>query len=181
MVLSGPSGVGKTLFVKRALKEYPQFKNTVTYTTRAPREGEKPGEHYYFVDSKQFEKFIKEGKFVEFAEVHGELYGTSHDEVCRIWKEKKTIIKDLDIQGAESIKKSYPQSLTLFIYPPNMEVLKERLEKRGVQDTNNLEKRLVSARKEIAKGRLYDFKIVNDNFEEAWQEFKKIIEKSNVL
>ncbi len=181
IVLSGPSGVGKTLFLEKTLKEYSQFKSTVTYTTRPLRMQEKEGDHYYFIDSKKFQKMRHEGQFAEFANVHKEWYGTSYDEISRIWGSKKSIVKDLDVQGAKSIKKIYPHAITVFIYPPNMEELKKRLAKRGFNDINNLKERLASAEKEMAEGRIYDFKIINDDFEEAWKEFKKIIEKSQNL
>ena len=181
IILSGPSGVGKTLFLQRALKEYPQFKSTVTYTTRPPRDLEESGNHYHFVSLKEFTKNHEEGRFAEIAKVHNQYYGTAYEEIYRIWKDKKIIIKDLDIQGAKSIKKIYPNAITVFIYPPNIEELKNRLIKRGLSDTNNLEERLSSSENEMAEGRNYDFKIVNDDFEEAWKEFKKIIEQSKVL
>ncbi len=181
IILSGPSGVGKTLFLERTLKEYPHFENTVTYTTRSPRNQEKPGNHYHFIDLKEFKKLDAEGRFMETAKVHNEWYGTPYDEVYRIWKNKKSVIKDLDVQGAKSIKKIYPHAITIFIYPPNMEELKKRLINRGFKGVNDLEERFTSAEREMAEGRIYDFKIINDVFEEAWEEFKKIIDKSKIL
>jgi len=181
IILSGPSGVGKTLFLNKTLKSYPQFENTITYTTRTPRQNEKNGEYYYFISDQEFQKRLKEGQFAESAKVHSYWYGTAYEEIYRVWNRNKSIIKDLDIQGAKSIKSIYPKAITVFLYPPDMEILTQRLRQRGIKDINNLKQRLGVAAQEIAEGQSYDFKIVNDNFEPAWQEFKKIIEKSIIL
>lgn len=181
IVLSGPSGVGKTAFLEKILKEYPQFQNTVTYTTRVSRAGEKHGDIYYFVNLEQFNKMRDAGQFAEHAEVHKKWYATSYNEIHKLWKAGKAIIKDLDIQGAKSIKKRYPQAVTIFIYPPNIDTLKKRILKRGLKDINNLEERLLTAQQEMAEGHSYDFKIINDDFDQAWQELKKIIEKAKDL
>lgn len=177
MVFSGPSGVGKTAFLQKVLQEYPQFKNTVTYTTRLPRKDEKHGEIYYFISPEEFESKKKRGDFAEQALVHKKWYATSYDEIHKLWSSKKHIIKDLDIQGAQSIKKIYPQALTVFIYPPNIYELKKRILKRGLKDINNLDERMLIAQKEMAEGKNYDYQIVNDDFKQAWQEIKDIIKK----
>ena len=178
IVISGPSGVGKTVFLEKILKEYPQCDNTVTYTTRPPREDEKDGEIYHFIDLKTFNEMRDSGEFIESANVHGQWYATAHKEVQKLWDQKKTIVKDLDIQGAQSIKSWHPKAVTIFIHPPSIDELKKRILKRGKKNINNIEKRLQRAQEEIAKARQYDHQIMNDDFERAWQELKKIIEKA---
>ena len=178
VIVSGPSGVGKTLFIEKSLKRFPQLSNTTSWTTRAPREGEKEGGFYYFITKNQFEKMKEQGEFLEWEQVHNELYGTSKAEVERLWKENKAIIKDLDVQGCFSIKKIFPHSVSIFIYPPSIDELRNRILKRGAETEETLKKRLSIAAQEMAQGRKYDFKIVNNTFEEAWQEFQDILNQS---
>ena len=176
LVLSGPSGVGKTSFIERVLQEYPQFQKLLSYTTRAPRANEKQGQNYNFISGKEFGEMKEEKAFVEWAEVYGDFYATGFKQVYQAWDSKKSIIKDLDIQGGRSIKKTFPHAVTIFIYPPSLFELKKRLSRRGTEGKEALDKRLTEAENEISEGQFYDFKIVNNNFEEAWLELKKIIE-----
>ncbi len=198
IVVSGPSGAGKTLFIEKTLELYPQFQNTVSYTTRPPRKGEtapppageplsagpagartgkalRGGKFYYFVSSEEFDGLEKQGRLVERAWVHGHRYGTAFHELERLWGAGKSIIKDLDIQGARSIKKAFPQAVTVFIYPPSIDELKSRLIKRGTEGEKALRQRLSAAEREMAEGRWFDFKITNDVFKEAWSEFQRIL------
>ena len=175
VIVSGPSGVGKTLFIQKALKCFPVFSNTVSWTTRPPRQKEKNGGFYYFATEEKFTQMRDQGEFLEWAKVHGDFYATSKKEVERLWQAKKAILKDLDVQGCQSVKKVFPHSVSIFIYPPSIYELKTRLEKRGAEETKKLEKRLSIAAQEMAQGAEYDFKIVNDSFESAWQEFKNIL------
>lgn len=175
VIVSGPSGVGKTLFIQKSLESFPQFSNTISWTTRTPREGEKSGEFYHFITKEEFEKLKKEGAFLEWAEVHKNFYATAKEEVQRLWSHNKAIIKDIDVQGCRSIKKVYPESLSLFIYPPSIQELKKRLIKRGAMEDAQMEIRLSKALEEMSQAREYDFKIVNDSFEEAWDEFQSIL------
>ena len=178
VIVSGPSGVGKTLFIEKSLKIFPQFSNTVSYTTRAPRKGEKNGQFYYFITKKEFNELKNKGEFLEWAQVHNEFYAIPKKEVEQLWSEKKAIIKDIDVQGCRAIKKIYPESLSVFIYPPSIHELKNRLLKRGQHDDSQMEKRLSKAVEEMAQAREYDFKIVNDSFEKAWEEFQNILKQS---
>ena len=114
-ILSGPSGVGKTVFLKKSLEEFPSLKCIASYTTRKKREGEKEGETYFFVSHEEFEKLKNEGELLEWEEVHGEFYATAKKEVERVWSEEKAIIKDVDVRGFSSIKKIYPHSTGIFI------------------------------------------------------------------
>ena len=178
VIVSGPSGVGKTLFIEESLNKMPQFSNTVSWTTRHPRKGEKEGAFYHFITRDQFEQLKAQGEFLEWAQVHEELYATSKKEVERLWRKGKAIIKDVDVQGCRSIKKVFPHSVSVFIYPPSINELKKRILKRGSSTKNQLDDRLANAVQEMAQGREYDFKIVNDSFEEAWMEFQHILTQS---
>lgn len=176
IVISGPSGVGKTLFIEKSLKTLPQISNIVSFTTRSPRKGEKDGDFYYFVTEKKFNQLKNQGEFLEWEKVHNAFYATSKTEVEKLWKKAKAIIKDIDVLGCRSIKKIFPHSVSVFIYPPSINELKNRILKRNPTTTpEELEERLSRATKEIAQGHEYDFKIVNDSFEEAWKEFYKIL------
>ena len=115
IIVSGPSGVGKTLFVQKSLKKFSQLSNTISFTTRQPRQGEKEGEFYYFITKEEFEKKKEQKEILEWAVVHKKLYATSKTEVERLWKNNKAIIKDIDFQGFYSIKKIYPHSIGIFI------------------------------------------------------------------
>ena len=178
VIVSGPSGAGKTTFIEKSLKQLPQFSNTISWTTRLPREGEKEGIFYHFITEKQFEKLKEQGEFLEWAKVHNDFYATSKKEVERLWSKGKAIIKDIDVQGCRSIKKIFPHSISIFIYPPSLNELKKRILKRDSSLKEGLDKRLSIAAEEMAQGREYDFKIVNDSFKDTWKEFQKILIQS---
>ena len=177
LLLSGPSGVGKTSLLEAALKNKPFLSKTVTFTTRPPRKGERPGESYFFISRDQFSKLRSAGAFLEWAEIHKELYATAFQEICRIWESGKSVIKDVDIQGGRNIKKILPQTVTVFIYPPSLAELEKRLILRG-ESGEALKIRLQAAERETAAGSSYDYQIVNEDLKAAWRELKKIIEKS---
>jgi len=177
IVVSGPSGAGKTRFLNKSLKEFPVLSNTISFTTREPRANEKSGEFYYFISKKEFEEKKQNQELLEWAVVHNEFYATSKKEVETLWGKGKAIIKDIDIQGFRSIKKIYPYSVGVFIYPPSLDELKKRLLKRESLPEDKLKVRLKTAVKEMAEASIYDYKIINDDFETAWLEFKQIIEK----
>ena len=177
-ILSGPSGVGKTSLVEMALEKKPRLAKTITYTTRPPRKSQETGNPYYFVNRAQFHSLKEQGAFLEWAEIYNELYATAWEEVCRIWENGKFIIKDVDIQGGENIKRIFPQAVTVFIYPPSLYDLKKRLLKRGMEEESSaLKNRLLAAEREMAEGAKYDCKIVNEDLKKTWLELKKIIEK----
>ena len=179
LLLSGPSGVGKTSFVEVALKKYShQLEKTITYTTRLPRKTGEFGNPYHFVSYSDFQSLKKKGAFLEWAEIYNEFYATAFSEVCRVWQSEKSIIKDVDTQGGKNIKKLFPQAVTVFIYPPSLYDLKQRLLKRGMRDDESLKRRLLSAEKEMAEGAEYEHKLVNEDFKKTWLKLKKIIEKT---
>ena len=182
LILSGPSGVGKTSLVEVALKKYPhQLEKTITYTTRPPRKTGEIGNPYHFVSLADFQSLKEKGAFLEWAEIYNEFYATAFSEVCRVWRSGKSIIKDVDTQGGKNIKKIFPQAVTVFIYPPSLYELKQRLLQRGMADDESLKRRLLSAEKEMAEGAEYEYKIVNEDFKKTWLKLKKIIEKILIL
>ena len=180
IVLSGPSGVGKSSLVDRALKVYSELQKPVSYTTRPPRDGETDKKSYYFLDREQFYKLRKQKAFVEWAEVYGEFYATSFKEIQRIWSAGKTVIKDLDTQGMQSVKKGFSEVITVFVAPPSIDVLRERLLQRG-QEANSLSHRLSQAEEEMKWRDRCDYSLVNGDFETAWKRLKKIIETAKNL
>lgn len=178
IVVSAPSGGGKGTILRRALDADPRLRHAVSATTRAPREGELEGQHYYFVDRETFEKWVAEGRFAEWATVHGELYGTLHSELDRLRAAGQDVVLELDVQGMRSIRRMRPEALTVFIEPPSMRVLEERLRKRGDLPEAALQLRLRNAEAEIAAKNEYDYRIVNDNLDSAVGQFQAFIAKA---
>lgn len=177
LILAGPSGAGKSSLVERIIKEYPlQIEDTVTFTTRAMRAGEQEGAPYHFVIRSRFEELIKQDYFVEWAEVHGNLYGTPHQQIFDIWSRSRMVVMDVDVQGARTFKGKYPQALAVFIHPPNIEALRERLRRRDGEKLRDLELRLENARIELAQADWFDCQLVNQDFENCYHALKKIIE-----
>ncbi len=176
-VLSAPSGGGKTTIVRRLLEDNSSFGVSISCTTRRPRKGEEDGVHYYFLSESEFRAKIAEGGFVEWAEVHGHLYGTPVTELERLWALGKQILFDIDVQGGINIKKKYPDNtLLIFISPPDFQVLEQRLRSRGTDDEKTVEKRLKNGIKEtnIAK-ESYDNFVVNDDLDSAVADVERII------
>lgn len=176
LVLSAPSGAGKTTLARKFLEKHPDFGVSVSYTTRKPRRGEKEGIHYYFTDPQTFQEMIARKEFVEWAHVHDDWYGTPFSEIERLHGKGKGILFDIDIQGGVNIYKAYPdRTLLVFILPPSMEELERRLRNRKTDDEKTIEKRLKNAQKEISIARdKYDYFLVNDDLEEALEELEMI-------
>ncbi|MBN2725911.1 guanylate kinase [Candidatus Mcinerneyibacteriota bacterium] len=176
LVLSAPSGAGKTTLARKFLEKHPDFGVSVSYTTRKPRRGEKEGIHYYFTDPQTFQEMIARKEFVEWAHVHDDWYGTPFSEIERLHGQGKGILFDIDIQGGVNIYKAYPdRTLLVFILPPSMEELERRLRNRKTDDEKTIEKRLKNAQKEISIARdKYDYFLVNDDLEEALKELEMI-------
>ena len=177
IVISGPSGVGKSSFLKRILLEIEELESTVTYTTRKIRKNEVEGKNYHFVDKETFKSLIRQSFFVEWAEVHSHLYGTAKDQILNIWKRKKTVILDVDVQGARNLQKAYPQVFLVFLLPPNPEELRKRIQKRGALEKEEMRLRLVNAKKEIEESKLFDFCLINEDFDSAYLSLKRQIIK----
>lgn len=175
IVISGPSGVGKTTLEKRLIKASPQMRVSVSTTTRQPREGEVSGRDYFFVDRNVFEK-MKARELVEWAEVHGEYYGTPKRFLENQVEDGHDVLLNIDVQGGISVKKVFPKAVTIFILPPSFEDLKLRIQKRGIDKTPDLELRLANARKELKASENYDYWVVNDDLEEAVGQILAIIQ-----
>ena len=164
LILSSPSGAGKTTLTKYLLDELPDFTFSVSHTTRKPRVGEIDGVHYHFVERERFEALRDEGSFAEWAEVHGNLYGTSIAEIARARSQgKRGIVFDIDYQGARQIKAKRPDAVGVFILPPSLEVLRKRLEGRATDDPKVIERRFDHAKVEIEHYGFFDYLLVNDD------------------
>lgn len=174
-IVSGPSGAGKTTLYKAVTSVLPNLKHSVSYTTRPPRPGEVNDRDYTFVSRDEFMVMIDKGEFVEWAEIHGKLYGTSKKRLDEILDSGVDAILDIDIQGAVQLREKYKGGIYIFILPPSLEILKGRLRKRLVNSKEEIEKRLKVAVEEIKKYREYDYVIVNKVFEEALKELEAII------
>lgn len=174
-MVSAPSGVGKTTLIQRIRPGWPELRFSVSATTRVSRPGEIDGQDYFFLNKEQFVQGIKDGRFLEWAHVHGEYYGTDSRPIETWLQEGKDVLLDIDVQGARQVRCAFPRALTIFILPPSMEVLQERLQKRGTESTEKMAGRLVAAQGEIAEAVWYDFIIVNDDLEEAVEDLNAIL------
>jgi guanylate kinase len=172
-IVSSPSGAGKTTLTNRLMQRVPGLTFSVSHTTRKPRQNELDGREYHFVSRDQFVANIEQGNFLEWAEVHGNLYGTSRSELERA-KENRGIIFDVDHQGARQIKSHLPESVSVFILPPNMKTLHSRLEGRASEDAATVARRFGVALTEIAHYGLFDYLLVNDELDEATQRLISI-------
>ncbi|MEA3369054.1 MAG: guanylate kinase [Candidatus Ratteibacteria bacterium] len=175
LILSAPSGAGKTTLCQKLAERNPHLYFSVSYTTRLPRPEEKDGHDYFFISREEFLKKIKGNFFAEWAEVHGALYGTSGDSLNKAIKNSQDVVLNIDVQGALQIKKKYPEAVSVFIVSPVFGDLKERLKKRKTETGEDIEKRLRHAKKEIAQSGQYDYKITNRKLEEALGELEEKI------
>jgi guanylate kinase len=174
-VVSAPSGVGKTTIIRSVLGDCPWLRYSVSSTTRLPRQGEIPGEDYHFLTRQEFVDGIRSGRFLEWAEVHGQYYGTDGEQLARWLTAGDDVLLDIDVQGARQVRSTYPDVRTIFILPPSLDVLAARLANRGTESAEQMERRLSAARREIQEGVWYDYAIVNDVLEEAIADFKAIL------
>ena len=174
-VILAPSGAGKSTLVNALLAQDPRLKLSVSHTTRAPRGQEQNGREYYFVNPQEFDALIEQDAFVEWAHVHGQRYGTSKMAIEERIREGHDIILEIDFQGALQIKYLYPNTVTVFILPPSLEALHERLRKRGEDAQEVIELRMQNATHEMAQAPKFDFVIINDLFEQALFDLKSIV------
>jgi guanylate kinase len=176
-VLSSPSGGGKTTIIKTLRTGFPNLRYSVSATTRPPRKGEKDGVDYFFLDSKSFRQKIAQQAFVEWAIVHGEYYGTLKSQIDPFLRQGKHVSLDTDVQGGLNLKKLRSDVVLIYLLPPSMRVLKERLFERGTETSANLEKRLGVAQQENRMADAYDYIVINDRLEKAVEEIKTIIQE----
>lgn len=177
IVLVAPSGAGKTTIAKRLLADYPKIKFSVSATTRPRREGETDGEDYYFLTRKEFNNRIENDEFLEWESYSGNKYGTLRSEVDKLVESGYFPLLDIEVKGALNIQRLYDtDAISIFIEPPSMEVLKQRLAKRGSETDESLKKRLKRAEMEMTYADRFDYTVVNDNLKTAYREVKNIIE-----
>lgn len=180
--LCGPSGAGKSTLITRLQKDHPEkFGFSVSHTTRKPRTGEVDGKHYQFVSENEMRHEIEKGLFIEWASVHGNLYGTSVAAVKKVCDSGKMCILDIDVQGVRALKAKQNElelnPFYIFVIPPSMEELERRLRARGTESEESLGKRMKVASLEIAQAEICDFKVVNDDLDKAYSELIDILRK----
>ena len=174
-IITAASGAGKTSLVKALVSDNPNIKVSISFTTRKPRVSEKEGEDYFFLDESNFEKMMENNDFLEMAKCHGALYGTSKSTVETAIGKGEDIILEIDYQGAFSVKKLFPESISIFIVPPSIKDLKDRLYKRGQDSKEDIKLRVAAARNEMSHLEKFDYVTINDDFGKALLELKTII------
>ncbi len=182
VVLSAPSGAGKTTLARYLLEQFPHFNFSISVTTRTPRAGEVHGKDYYFVTKEEFQKLITYDKLVEWEEIFGNYYGTLKSEIQSRIENGEIVLFDIDVKGALSIKKNFPApSLLIFIMPPSKDVLVERLKNRRTESPEQLAERLKRIDMELSLANQFDYIVVNDDLEQAKKELVKILKENGVV
>jgi guanylate kinase len=176
LVLSAPSGTGKTTLARRFVDAHPEAAFSISVTTREPRSAERDGVDYHFVDALTFQRMIERDEFVEWAEVHGNFYGSPRAAVDRAFSTGGIALFDIDVQGGQSIQRRYPEAVLIFVLPPTMAELERRLRERGTESEDAIRRRMLAARSELELGaRAYDYLVVNDAVERAYSELESIV------
>lgn len=177
VIISAPSGSGKTTILKQVIAKIPRLEFSISATSRTPRPKEKDGKDYFFITPTKFKELISQDEFVEWEEVYdGSYYGTLNSELERIWGNGNVIIFDVDVKGGVNIKERFGDSaLSIFIAPPSVEVLRERLEIRGTDDKASIDRRVARAEMEMPYAKEYDYVVVNDSLSKAVVEVEKLI------
>ena len=175
LIVSSPSGAGKTTLCNRLRGEFPDLRFSISHTTRKPRPVEVDGRDYHFVDEATFEQMVRAGAFAEHARVHGHLYGTSLKEIEIARTTSRGVLFDIDYQGARQIKASLPGAVGVFILPPSLAELERRLRGRGTEDEATAQRRLANARAEIEHYGIFDYVIVNDEINRAYEQLRGIL------
>ncbi|WP_320053343.1 guanylate kinase [uncultured Acetobacteroides sp.] len=177
IIFSAPSGAGKTTIVKHLLSKFPQFEFSISATSRKMREGEQHGKDYFFLSAEDFRQRISNSEFVEWEEVYTDnFYGTLRSELDRIWSKGNVVIFDVDVKGGVNLKKMFPDnSLSLFVMPPSVEELRNRLVGRGTDSAEAIERRVAKAEEELSYSDKFDVVVVNDNLEEAKDKAEMVI------
>lgn len=177
ILFSGPSGVGKDTLLELLYKKKPDLLRSVSATTRKKRENEVNGKDYYFISKEEFELMIQSGNILEYTKYGDNLYGTPKKPIDEWLKDGKSVILKIEVHGAKQIKQLYKNSVAIFILPPSIEILEERLRKRGTEDEKDLRERMNIAISEIAQSSEYDYVVYNDNLETAVDEIIEILNK----
>jgi guanylate kinase len=179
-VVVAPSGAGKTSLVRALLEQRPGVELSVSFTTRAPRPGERDGIDYRFVDRADFERRRAAGEFLEWAEVHGNLYGTSRDWIAARIAEGRDIVLEIDWQGAHQVQRLFPDAVGVFIAPPSMQALRERLRRRGQDSEEVIERRMAAARDELLQAHSFQYVIINQDFTTALSQLATIVDAAGL-
>jgi len=174
-VVSGPSGTGKTTLCKELIKLIPDLSFSISYTTRPPRRNEKSGKDYYFVTPETFEKMINKGEFAEWAEIYGNLYGTTRSSIEQALSRGHDLIFDIDSQGAPQLKKTYPLAISIFLLPPSVSELERRLCNRKTDSQETIRKRMNKAHQEISQVEIYEYIVINSVLDETLHVLQSII------
>ena len=174
-IISAPSGAGKTTLVREVMRQLPGLHFSVSFTTRLPRANEKEGEDYHFVSHSVFQKMVEKNEFLEWAEVLGNRYGTPRPDFKKFESEGIDLILDIDTQGAKKVKKEIAQPVLVYVLPPSLKALRERLINRGVDSLEMIKFRLSNAKRDMEEATGYRYVIVNDSVEEAVEKLKSII------
>lgn len=180
-IVSAPSGAGKTTLCRMAVDYFSDLRHSISYTTRPPRDGEQNGVDYHFVSKEIFQEMTLRGEFLEWAEVHGNRYGTSGRDIKSLLKDGLDIILDIDVQGARQVKKESENQrvkesiVFIFVLPPSLEACEQRVRNRGKDNYETISSRLENAKSEIKELAWYDYLIINENLEEAFERLKSII------
>ncbi len=175
LIISAPSGAGKTTLCRELMKRFPTMRESISYTTRPPRAGEVDGQDYFFVSREAFQRMVDEDAFAEWAEVHGNLYGTALATIDEARKNGIDLVLDIDCQGARRLKEQIERCVYIFILPPSMVELRRRLESRSSDPQDVIDRRLERAAGEIKEARWYDYIIINDHFDTAFEELSAIV------
>lgn len=175
IIISSPSGGGKGTLIREVLQTTPDITFSVSYTTRAMRSGEQDGREYFFVDVPKFQELIAAGEFLEYAEVHGNLYGTSRSQVNKLTESGKDVLLEVDVQGAKNMLEKVPGAVSIFILPPSFATLETRLRMRATESSGDLQVRLRNSFQEVLEYKKFGFVVVNDDLETAVEEMRTII------
>jgi len=174
LVISAPSGTGKSTLIRRLRAEFPRLAFSVSYTTRQPRTGEQDGQDYHFVSDAQFQQLRENEELAEWAEVHGHWYGSSRAAVLEMLDQGRDILFDIDVQGAKQLHESFAQGIFLFLFPPSMAALEQRLRGRGTEDQQSVERRLANARQEVEQAVFFEYWVMNADLEQAYADLRCI-------
>jgi guanylate kinase len=174
LVISAPSGTGKSTLIKRLRMEFPRLAFSVSYTTRQPRADEQNGQDYHFVSREQFAQLRDTGTLAEWAEVHGHFYGTSRPAVLEMLHGGRDVLFDIDVQGSRQLRQAFHQGVFIFLFPPSKKALEKRLRGRRTEDEQSLSRRLANARQEMEQADLFDYWIINDDLDQAYQHLRSV-------